>query len=675
MSNSLPAPITRADCYLATLCGVYSGDLPAPITREDLFLLYLLVANDSIADGQIVRGRNYLPNTRTMDGWLIDKDVITLTTDDEGYTVATWAATDTLGWHCIDGRDPIQFSSLRGQTVTLSLDIRADDYASINASTSRGCIVRLVLCTSDSNTITLYRNIDFRTVTLSDSWQRISRTVTLTDDYFSSGSGSIDDTTRFYIEVFDYSLYSMQVRKAKLEIGDTATSWTPAVEDGELPTPITRADRYLAYLCGTYAGTLPAPITRKDYYLAALCGTYDGDLPTPIMREDYYLSQLVAAGGVLYEDKTASGVSVEVADAAAQPLNSLVLYGWSTQATTTGAQLLDLSSCTSMTAYELETIIDAENGIITIQGTPTGNSSSNLSYRFLAPTTVFDGKVFTPETLQQDGVASFYIYVATAGSSPLAINMTLTSVDAEIYLRFRLMVADAAADWEPYTGGVVSPSPDYPQEITSAADSGEIAVTVADGSGNSQTLILAAENGLPGIPVSSGGNYTDANGQQWIADEIVLNADGTGTYRAWIWSANLNGDEDWLIYNYSGLYGGYVCEILPEKADRRAGYCSALPISTEAHTLTAEIWIGVNNFYLYALTDQSEIGNNDLAEWKAYLAENPMTVMTYLSEPVETALTADEIAAFLALKAYNGTTIITNDADAYMEVGYKSKKE
>ena len=27
---------------------------------------------------------------------------------------------------------------------------------------------------------------------------------------------------------------------------------------------------------------------------------------------------------------------------------------------------------------------------------------------------------------------------------------------------------------------------------------------------------------LPGIPVTSGGNYTDSDGQQWICDEVVL---------------------------------------------------------------------------------------------------------------------------------------------------------
>ncbi len=35
-----------------------------------------------------------------------------------------------------------------------------------------------------------------------------------------------------------------------------------------------------------------------------------------------------------------------------------------------------------------------------------------------------------------------------------------------------------------------------------------------------QKFILSTPNGLPGIKVNSGGNYTDENGQQWICDEI-----------------------------------------------------------------------------------------------------------------------------------------------------------
>lgn len=35
-----------------------------------------------------------------------------------------------------------------------------------------------------------------------------------------------------------------------------------------------------------------------------------------------------------------------------------------------------------------------------------------------------------------------------------------------------------------------------------------------------QNLTISTPNGLPGIPVDSGGNYTDTSGQQWICDEV-----------------------------------------------------------------------------------------------------------------------------------------------------------
>lgn len=37
-----------------------------------------------------------------------------------------------------------------------------------------------------------------------------------------------------------------------------------------------------------------------------------------------------------------------------------------------------------------------------------------------------------------------------------------------------------------------------------------------------QLLTLPTPNGLPGIPVTSGGNYADSQGQQWICDEVNL---------------------------------------------------------------------------------------------------------------------------------------------------------
>ena len=79
-----------------------------------------------------------------------------------------------------------------------------------------------------------------------------------------------------------------------------------------------------------------------------------------------------------------------------------------------------------------------------------------------------------------------------------------------------------ALPWEPYTGGKPSPSPEYPQEIVSAGESGTINVSISDSGSQSQSLTLATPNGLPGIPVTKDGNYTDADGQQWVCDEIDL---------------------------------------------------------------------------------------------------------------------------------------------------------
>lgn len=67
-----------------------------------------------------------------------------------------------------------------------------------------------------------------------------------------------------------------------------------------------------------------------------------------------------------------------------------------------------------------------------------------------------------------------------------------------------------------------TPTPDAPVPIVSAGDSGSVAVTLSDGNGKTQTLTLPTPNGLPGIPVTSGGNYTDSGGQRWVCDEVDL---------------------------------------------------------------------------------------------------------------------------------------------------------
>ena len=67
-----------------------------------------------------------------------------------------------------------------------------------------------------------------------------------------------------------------------------------------------------------------------------------------------------------------------------------------------------------------------------------------------------------------------------------------------------------------------TPNPDNPVPIVSAGDGGTITVTIGDGADERQTITLQTPNGLPSIPVTSGGNYTDSTGQQWVCDEVDL---------------------------------------------------------------------------------------------------------------------------------------------------------
>lgn len=183
-----------------------------------------------------------------------------------------------------------------------------------------------------------------------------------------------------------------------------------------------------------------------------------------------------------------------------------------------------------------------------------------------------------------------------------------------------------------------------------------------------QTLTLQTPNGLPGVPVSKDGNYTDSNGQQWICDEIDLER---GKYIERIWKKMLDGSEVWGPYLTKG-YEGFHINIMPFSSYRRNGFCDLFTVK-EKSDYEESVWIGVNNSSIYVTKSRfydPSLEDKGLANWKAFLAENPMTVMTYMDTPIERDLTPEEIAAYKALRTYGPTTVITNDAGTGMEATY-----
>ena len=171
-----------------------------------------------------IGGINLLPNTKELNYWDIDSAVegkpVTLSTDNEGFGVAFWPTSTTAVWSGISSGDmTIPLSRVRGKTVTISFEWRGS-----------GDSIKLNYSLTEGSGRTLYGEARVGLRPSSD-WQKVSVTRTLTDDFFSLGSGSITDNTRFYLRMNSNSLGSLEVRKIKMEMGETATDWSPAPLD------------------------------------------------------------------------------------------------------------------------------------------------------------------------------------------------------------------------------------------------------------------------------------------------------------------------------------------------------------------------------------------------------------------------------------------------------------
>lgn len=216
------------------------------------------------------------------------------------------------------------------------------------------------------------------------------------------------------------------------------------------------------------------------------------------------------------------------------------------------------------------------------------------------------------------------------------------------------------------------PTPEAPVPIVSAGDGGTITVTVSDGAEQSQTLPISTPTGLPGIPVSSGGNYTDADGQQWVCDEIDF---ARGKYVQRFKMLEFDGTENWEILltvnsklrftlNLGNLKSPPNNETLANIA------CTHYPTITASEVFRNNQGISVTTSPLISLYDEiygSKPINEALSDWKSYLAAQkaagtPVKVVYELETPVETDIPGETIEAYKSMKTYAPVTNIMTDS-------------
>lgn len=171
-----------------------------------------------------------------------------------------------------------------------------------------------------------------------------------------------------------------------------------------------------------------------------------------------------------------------------------------------------------------------------------------------------------------------------------------------------------------------------------------------------QLLTLPTPNGLPGIPVTSGGNYTDQNGQQWVCDEVDLER-GVKVQRV-----NAVDLSTCVITGTANLATTKRLAIrLPLKGKdyQVKALCSRLPYLVSFTSDTIHFYVDTNNAQVFIPIGAK---NPEEGEYILFYA---------LATPIETPLTPAEIAAYKALTTYAPDTVVQASDGAGIKLDYQ----
>lgn len=394
-----------------------------------------------------------------------------------------------------------------------------------------------------------------------------------------------------------------------------------------------------------------------------------GEIPEdyPQIRKD--VSQLKEDTAALQKRQNVlvgreTGNLVSCDDAFAAPLCGLTVYGRSTQdgaptpdapvpivsagdggsvtVKATGKNLLNIPD-ESGTARGVT--VTAKDGLISISGTATSSGYAKLDIPpFIASgVVILSSSITSPKVKLVSETWSVILSLGAADKmSDMATRIVFIVTQGQTYnltgVKVQLELGTTATAYSPY---------------------------------REQLLTLPTPTGLPGIPVTSGGNYTDENGQQWICDEVDLER-GVQVQRVTtiVFSDQtkftLRTTSTSTKFRFSAPVDGLKTANLTT-ADSSA-FCSALALGKQGST-----WTIPNTFTIDAdgrLYVRFE-NINSLDELQQYLQRTPMSLTAILATPIETPLTPAKIAAYKALISYAPDTVVQASDGAGVKLEYQ----
>lgn len=200
-----------------------------------------------------------------------------------------------------------------------------------------------------------------------------------------------------------------------------------------------------------------------------------------------------------------------------------------------------------------------------------------------------------------------------------------------------------------------------------------------------QLLTLPTPTGLPGIPVTSGGNYTDSTGQQWVCDEVDLER-GVRVQRIASFVINAENADNFFVTNaFTEITVATNARLpTPQKTNRddrkngRCIFCEALPWKIDAWAIPVNaigfvednsVDLTIENSYL-GLSEASTNAERKTALVK-YFTDNPCHVVYRIATPIENPLTPAEIAAYKAFVTYGPDTVVQAGDGAGVKLDYQ----
>lgn len=170
------------------------------------------------------------------------------------------------------------------------------------------------------------------------------------------------------------------------------------------------------------------------------------------------------------------------------------------------------------------------------------------------------------------------------------------------------------------------------------------------------TATITSVLSLCGLPVTEGGNYTDSNGQQWVCDELIYRADGTGK-----------------IVKKIKLFDNFITtgDLTVCRAYKATGTQQLIGIDQ----VNGMYMCNITNTYIYDQSDRTHLYLSKTSAFvyapiDANIAPENIRVLAVLATPEEIELTAEEMEQIKQLYSYHGATNVFNDEGAEMSVKY-----